>query len=93
MVAHRALDGVQWVRNMEVTMPRNGRLLAWIEARNCGRVLAAFVGGIVDGTAKQPAGRAPATQLCASQCEARQWVEGEAAAIGIPVEWVALPDW
>jgi hypothetical protein len=72
---------------MEVTMPRNGRLFAWTDARNCGRVLASFVGGI----AENPTRRVPATQLCASNYEAKQWVEYEAAVIGIPVKWVAPP--
>ena len=55
-------------------------------------VQAAFVGAIVAGTTKAAAQRAPATLICASRQEAMQWVESEAAAIGIPVEWVARPE-
>jgi hypothetical protein len=73
-------------------VPRNGRLLAWIEPRDGEAVQAAFVGAIVAGTTKAAAQRAPATLICASRQEAMQWVESEAAAIGIPVEWVARPE-
>jgi hypothetical protein len=44
--------------------------------------LASFVGG---GATK----RSPATQLCGSSDEARQWIEGEAAQIGVPIEWLS----
>jgi hypothetical protein len=72
----------------ETTMLRNGRLRAWIEPREGTRVVAAFV-----GAAATAVRRPPATQLCASCCEARRWVAAEATAIGTPVEWVAqAPD-
>ena len=67
-------------------MPQDSKLLAWIERCDDDAYVAAFVG--------KPAAhqRAPATQLCASSDEARQWVEHEAAEFGLPVEWVsALP--
>jgi hypothetical protein len=63
-------------------MPRWSRLLAWVEPRNDVEFLAAFVGGAATT-------RAPATQLCVSSAEARQWVEDEAAEVGLPVEWLA----
>jgi hypothetical protein len=49
-------------------------------------VLAAFVG--VPGVAYSRVSRPPATQLCSSAEDARQRVEGEAMAFGLPVEWV-----
>ena len=66
----------------EKGMPTN-KLLAWIEPRN-GECTAAFVSVL---TASR---RAPATRRCASVDEARQWVEREAAAFGVPVEWTDL---
>jgi hypothetical protein len=63
-------------------MPRRSKLLAWVEARNDDEFLASFVGSAATR-------RAPATQLCASPADARQWVEDEAAAVGLPVEWLA----
>jgi hypothetical protein len=66
-------------------MPSGGRLRAWIETRG-DEVLAAFVG--VPTTGQVHVDRPPATQLCASPDEARQWVEHEAEAFGLPVEWV-----
>jgi hypothetical protein len=63
-------------------MPKGNRVLAWVEPR-CGKYLAAFVGG-------GAAGRQPATQACPSPEAAREWVEAEAAALNVPVEW--LPD-
>ncbi|HXA23920.1 MAG TPA: hypothetical protein VNW90_16655 [Acetobacteraceae bacterium] len=66
-------------------MPPDGRLRAWIEVHDDG-VLAAFVG--VPGAANARVGRPPATQLCSSAEDARQWVEEEAKAFGLPVEWV-----
>jgi hypothetical protein len=61
-------------------MPKGHRFLAWIEPR-CGAYLAAFVGG---GATE----RHPATQVYPSSEEARRWVEAEAAALNVPVEWV-----
>lgn len=57
-----------------------GKLCAWVEKR-CDRFLAAFVG-------EDASMRAPATRLCISQDEARRWVEAEAAAFGLPVQWI-----
>jgi hypothetical protein len=62
-----------------------GKLRAWIEVHN-DAVLAAFVG--VPCAADCRVSRPPATQVCSSPDDARQWVEGEARAFGLPVEWV-----
>jgi hypothetical protein len=62
-------------------MPLTTKLLAWIEPHPDDGYLAAIVGG-------DASGRAPATRVCRSPEEARQWVEAEAAAIGAPVEWL-----
>jgi hypothetical protein len=65
----------------EQDMP-SGKLLAWIEPRGGDREFtAAFVSA---PTAER---RAPATYSCASLNEAREWVEVQAAALGVPVEW------
>ena len=64
------------------------KLLAWIEPRNGDReYTAAFVSFL---TASQ---RAPGTRRCGSVDEARQWVEREAAAFGVPVEWTDRSPW
>jgi hypothetical protein len=63
-------------------MPLRSKLLAWVEPRNDDEFLAAFVGGAATR-------RAPATQLCASPAEARQWVEDQASEVGLPVEWLS----
>jgi len=62
-------------------MPRSNTLLAWVKQHGDREFLASFVGG--DAT-KRP----PATQLCGSSDEARQWIEGEAA-LGVPIEWLS----
>ena len=62
-------------------MPDN-KLLAWIEPRSDDQEFtAAFV------SVPTASRRAPATYRCASPDEAREWVEVQAAALGIPVEW------
>jgi hypothetical protein len=63
-------------------MPLSGKLLAWVEPQSDDEFLAAFVGAPAAST------RRPATQVCSSPDEARQWVERQATALGIPVEWV-----
>ncbi|HWA80072.1 MAG TPA: hypothetical protein VG848_07145 [Acetobacteraceae bacterium] len=60
----------------------NGTLLAWIERRD-DEFLAALVGAPVADI------RAPATRLCPSPAKARQWIEDEAAALGLPIQWLA----
>jgi len=66
-------------------MPPDGKLRAWLEVHD-DAVLAAFVG--VPGATSVRVTRPPATQLCSSTEDARQWVEDEARAFGLPVEWV-----
>jgi hypothetical protein len=63
-------------------MPDN-KLLAWIEPRHGEgeECMAAFV------SVPTASRRAPATYSCASPDEAREWVEVQAAALGVPVEW------
>jgi hypothetical protein len=70
-------------------MKPSGNLLAWIEPGGTDEFIGAFVG---EDAAPGPApGRAPATQLCASPDEARQWVEEQAAELGLPIKWVGDP--
>jgi hypothetical protein len=66
-------------------MPPDGKLRAWIEVRH-DQVLAAFVGVTAAGNTR--ASRPPATRLCASPDDAKRWVEDEAKAFGLPIEWV-----
>jgi hypothetical protein len=70
-------------------MKTTGKLRAWIERQPGGRFMAGFVGVAVapDGHVAV-ANRAPATYVCRSPEEAREWVEDEATAFGLPVEWV-----
>lgn len=62
-------------------MVGSGKLLAWIVPHGD-----EFVAALVGSAAVRS--RAPATQVCPSQLDARQWVEEEAAAVGLPVEWI-----
>jgi hypothetical protein len=58
------------------------KLLAWVEPRSGDQAFtAAFV------SVPTASRRAPATYSCDSPREAREWVEVQAAALGIPVEW------
>jgi len=67
-------------------MPVTSKLLAWVKPFGDCEYLASFVGG---GATERP----PAKQLFNSPSEARQWVEGEAAQIGAPIEWLSVaPD-
>lgn len=66
-------------------MPPAGNLLAWIEASENEEFVAAFVGA---GAAHI---RAPATQPFPSRSEATQWIEDQAAALGLPIRWVTKP--
>jgi hypothetical protein len=70
-------------------MAISGKLRAWVERQPEGKFLAGFVGVAVfpDGRTAV-ASRPPATQVCRSPEEAREWVEDEATAFGLPVEWV-----
>jgi hypothetical protein len=70
-------------------MTQSGRLRAWIERRPGGNFVAGFVGVVVTPDGRMAAAnRAPATHVCRSPEEAREWVEDEATAFGLPVEWV-----
>jgi len=70
-------------------MKPSGKLLAWIKPRSAHEFVAAFVGdGAAPGAREDFAGRAPAVQLCASPDEARRWIEDQAAAFSLPIEWV-----
>ena len=62
-------------------MSQKSKLLAWVEPRGDQAFLAAFVSGAATE-------RLPATQLCTSPDDARQWIEDEAATLGLPVEWL-----
>ena len=70
-------------------MAPGGRLRAWIERQSGGGFRAAFLGVAVmpDGSSAVVR-REPATRVCCSPEKARQWVEKEATAFGLPVEWV-----
>jgi len=65
-------------------MPVRSKLIAWVKPYGVCQFLASFVGG---GATLRP----PATQLCTSLSEARQWIEGEAAQIGAPIAWLSEP--
>ena len=64
-----------------------GKIRAWIEHCTKQGVVAAFIG--VPGEGDVPLQRLPATRLCTSVAEAKQWVDTEARALGVPVEWVS----
>jgi hypothetical protein len=67
-------------------MPLSNKLLAWVKPHGDRGFLASFVGG---AATKRP----PATQLFGSPDEAHQWIQGEAAQIGAPIEWLnAAPE-
>lgn len=64
-------------------------LLAWIERCGAAEFVGAFVGeGAVPGAIPDFPGREPAMRRCFSPDEARQWIEQEAAAFGVPIKWV-----
>jgi hypothetical protein len=67
----------------------NGRLLAWIAKKDTQEFVAAFVGeGAVATSDRKLVGRAPATQVCSSVDDARQWVQEQAEAFRLPVQWL-----
>ena len=65
-----------------------GKLCAWIETQG-GKVSGRFIG--VPLSAGLPSRRLPARKSFSSPEEARQWVEAEARALGLPIEWVDGP--
>jgi hypothetical protein len=58
------------------------RLIAWIEQQPSGEFIASFVASAVASK------RNPAVRRCLSRHEARHWVQAEATAFEVPVEWV-----
>jgi hypothetical protein len=63
----------------------HGKLRAWIESQG-GKVSGRFIGvPIPNGPSSS---RPPARKSFSSREEARQWVEAEAHALGLPIEWV-----
>jgi hypothetical protein len=71
----------------------SGKLLAWIETLGADEFIAAFVGeGALPAPHYDVSGRAPATQLCSSIDDARQWIQDQAKAFNLPVQWMeAVP--
>jgi hypothetical protein len=66
----------------DFVMPLSGsKLLAWIEQGDGDQFVAAYLGS----GARQ---RLPAMRICATSEDARQWVEAEAGALGVAVEWM-----
>ena len=66
-------------------MTFSDKLLAWIESRGPHEFTAAFVSSAMASR------RAPATHRFESPDEAREWVNREAEALGVLVEWTASP--
>jgi hypothetical protein len=70
-------------------MMLDGSLLAWVEPCGTDKYVGAFVGeGAYQSGSAPSGGRPPAVQHCATEAEARQWIEAEAAAFGLPIKWV-----
>jgi hypothetical protein len=66
-------------------MTSSDKFLAWIEPRGPHEFTAVFVSSAMASR------RAPATHHFGSPDEARAWVNREAEAIGVPVEWTDSP--
>jgi hypothetical protein len=62
-------------------LPSRQKLLGWIETRGTENFVGAFIG-------EEAISRAPATQRCSSADEARRWIEDEAEAVGLSVNWL-----
>jgi len=74
---------------LSVTDTPIGNLLAWIAPHQAGTYIGAFIGeDAALGSGRYFDGRAPAMQICSSPDAARRWVEGQAAAIGLPIKWL-----
>lgn len=58
----------------------DGRLVAWL-THHQDEIVAAYV---AEGTAREPA-----RCMFRNSCEARRWVDREAAAVGAAVKWVS----
>jgi hypothetical protein len=80
------------MRGLDGMIASSGKLRAWIEQQHGGAFVAAFIGvaTLPDGRVAA-ANREPARQVCCSLDKARQWVEKEATAFGLPVEWMEEP--
>jgi hypothetical protein len=76
-----------WHHIGEIAMTSNdsGKLIAWIEPHGPYKFTAVFVSSAMASR------RAPATNHFGSPDEAREWVEREAAALDVPVEWTDFP--
>ncbi|MBS0560388.1 MAG: hypothetical protein JSR21_10070 [Proteobacteria bacterium] len=72
-------------------MPSTAKLLAWIETTGGNEVMAAYVGGASLSPPPSMKPRPPARALHSSVACAQRWVEREASALGLPVEWLAAP--
>jgi hypothetical protein len=71
-------------------MKPHGNLLACIRPSGPDEFAAAFIGeGALPGAYEHYAGRTPARQFCSSPDKARQWIEDQAAAFGLPIKWVS----
>lgn len=64
-------------------MALDGRLLAWIEDKGDLTFTANFISSALKGQ------RPPATLGCGSRLDAQLWIEKEAAALRLPVDWVS----
>lgn len=71
-------------------MTPSGNLRAWIEPFGANEFIGAFVGeATTRDTIPNMPRRLPATQLCSSPDEARQWIESQAAAFDLPIKWAS----
>jgi hypothetical protein len=62
------------------------RLRAWVSERSPGDVVAKII-AIEAGNADPTGTRDPAVRVCRSSLEARGWVEAQAKAFRLEVEW------
>jgi len=69
----------------EGPMTLDGRLLAWIEDKNDRKFTAYFVSSDLKES------RPPATSSCVSRLEAQLWIESQAEALRLPLDWVSDP--
>jgi hypothetical protein len=66
-----------------------GALLAWIKPEGTGQFVGAFVGeDAAPGRSRNFPGREPAAQLFSSRDDARRCIEGQGAAVRLPIKWV-----
>ena len=85
----RGIVSLLQLQQSQPLMKPNGKLQAWTERDASDRVIAAFIGATdLPSGRSVVADRAPAMQIFSSTETARQWVEREASALGLPVEWI-----